>query len=142
MSSIGGVLGIPFQAFYRAAKFALEGYGEALAYEVEPFGIEITMVEPGNVRTGFTAARRDAPFEEGRSAYTAAVARAVGKMAQDEAAGIGPEKVAEVVLSVLEAKRPPRRSSVGKLDERVGIVGKRLLPYRLFERAAKSSLGV
>ncbi len=36
MSSIGGVLGIPYQAFYSAAKFAMEGYGEALAYEVEP----------------------------------------------------------------------------------------------------------
>ncbi len=39
ISSIGGVIGIPFQAFYSASKFALEGYGEALAYEVAPFGV-------------------------------------------------------------------------------------------------------
>ena len=142
MSSIGGILGIPFQAFYSAAKFALEGYGESLAYEVAPFGIDLTLVEPGNVRTGFTEARRDVAAGEGHSAYSAAVAKAVGKMAEDEADGVDPEKVADVVSRVLEAKRPPRRVSVGKLDERVGIAGKRVLPYRLFERAAKSSLGV
>ena len=141
MSSIGGVLGLPFQAFYTASKFALEGYGEALAYEVAPFGIEVTLVEPGNVRTGFTAARREVR-PGGDAPYAAAAARAVGKMAEDEAGGVDPDKVAAVVQRVLEARRPPRRASVGNLDERVGIVGKRLLPYRLFERAAKGSLGV
>ena len=142
MSSIGGVLGLPFQAFYSAAKFALEGYGESLAYEVAPFGIDVTLVEPGNVRTGFTAARRDVPPEDGESTYTGTVARAVGKMAEDEAAGVDPDRVADVVLQVLGARRPPRRVSVGKLDERIGITAKRLLPYRLFEQAAKGSLGV
>jgi hypothetical protein len=47
-----------------------------------------------------------------------------------------------VVERVLKARRPPRRVSVGKMDERIGIMGKRLLPYRLFEKAAKGSLGV
>jgi len=58
VSSIGGVIGIPFQAFYSASKFAMEGYGEALAYEVAPFGIQVTLLQPGNVSTDFTAARR------------------------------------------------------------------------------------
>src|SRR5580692_4907116 len=58
VSSIGGVIGIPFQAFYSASKFAMEGYGEALAYEVAPFGIRVTLVQPGNVRTDFTSSRR------------------------------------------------------------------------------------
>jgi len=142
MSSIGGILGIPYQAFYSASKFALEGYGESLAYEVAPLGLEVTLVEPGNVRTGFTAARRDVPPSGDESAYASAVVKAVGKMAEDEAGGVAPDRVAAVVQRVLEAKRPPRRASVGKLDERVGIMGKRLLPYRLFEQAAKGSLGV
>jgi hypothetical protein len=50
--------------------------------------------------------------------------------------------VARVVQKVLEAKRPPRRVSVGKAGERVGLVAKRLLPFRLFEAGAKGSLGV
>jgi NAD(P)-dependent dehydrogenase (short-subunit alcohol dehydrogenase family) len=143
MSSIGGIVSLPFQAFYSAAKFALEGYGEALAYEVAPFAIDVTLVEPGNIRTGFTAARREvADPGGGSSAYTAAASRAVGKMAEDESAGVDPAKVAETVLRVLGSDRPPRRVSVGRMDERIGITAKRLMPFRLFERAAKGSLGV
>jgi NAD(P)-dependent dehydrogenase (short-subunit alcohol dehydrogenase family) len=135
-------LGIPFQSFYSASKFAMEGYGESLAYEVAPFGIQVTLVEPGNVRTDFTRSRRDVAAPSGDDPYRQATARAVGKMIDDEANGVPPEDVAAVVQRALEARRPPRRLSVGKFDERIGIMGKRLLPYRLFEKAAKGSLGV
>jgi NAD(P)-dependent dehydrogenase (short-subunit alcohol dehydrogenase family) len=142
ISSIGGMIGIPFQAFYSASKFAMEGYGEALAYEVAPFGIHVTLVEPGNVRTDFTSSRRDVASLPGNDTYTAAVEKAVGLMEKDEANGVDPDNVAAVVEKVLQASRPRRRVSVGKMGERVGIMGKRVLPYRLFEAAAKSSLGV
>jgi NAD(P)-dependent dehydrogenase (short-subunit alcohol dehydrogenase family) len=142
ISSIGGMIGIPFQAFYSASKFAMEGYGEALAYEVTPFGINVTLVEPGNVRTDFTSNRRDVPSSQGEDTYSAAVAKAVGLMEKDEANGVDPADVAMAVERVLNASRPRRRISVGKMDERIGILGKRLLPYRFFEWAAKSSLGV
>ncbi len=141
MSSIGGIVGLPFQAFYCASKFALEGCAEALAYEVAPFGIQVTLVEPGNVATEFTDRRRQVPSPDG-AAYASAVTKAIGTMAEDEANGVHPDRVAAVVQRVLGARRPPRRVSVGRLDERVGIMGKRLLPFRLFERAAKGSLGV
>jgi NAD(P)-dependent dehydrogenase (short-subunit alcohol dehydrogenase family) len=142
ISSIGGVLAIPFQAFYSASKFALEGLGEALAYEVAPFGIDVTLVEPGNVRTDFTANRKMAAASSGDAAYESALARAVGVMERDEANGVAPDAVAVVVQKTLESRRPPRRVSVGKAGERVGILAKRLLPHRVFEAAAKSSLGV
>jgi NAD(P)-dependent dehydrogenase (short-subunit alcohol dehydrogenase family) len=142
VSSIGGIVGIPFQAFYSASKFALEGYGEALSYEVAPFGIQVTLVEPGNVRTEFTASRRDVVPPEGADPYAAMVGKAVGVMARDEADGIGPDAVAASIARVLGSDRPRRRVSVAKVDERVGIIAKRLLPYRLFEWGAKGSLGV
>jgi len=142
ISSIGGIVALPFQSFYSASKFAMEGYGESLAYEVAPFGIQVTLVEPGNVRTDFTRSRRDVAAPPGDDPYRQATARAVGKMIEDEANGVPPDDVAAVVQRALEARRPPRRMSVGKLDERIGIMGKRLLPYRLFEKAAKGSLGV
>jgi NAD(P)-dependent dehydrogenase (short-subunit alcohol dehydrogenase family) len=142
ISSIGGIIGIPFQSFYSASKFALEGYGESLAYEVAPFGIQVTLVEPGNVRTHFTEQRRQVVVPDGESAYRTAVTKAVGTMAEDEANGVPPDDVAIAVQRVLHSRRAPRRVSVGKLDERIGIAAKRLIPYRLFERAAKGSLGV
>jgi len=140
-SSIGGLLGIPYQAFYSASKFALEGYAESLAYEVEPFNIHVTLIEPGNFKTDFTANRRMVEVT-GDDPYKTAREKAVSMMGRDEINGADPLLVAKVVEKVLNEKRPPRRVSVGKFDERVGIMGKRLLPYRLFEKAAKGSLGV
>jgi NAD(P)-dependent dehydrogenase (short-subunit alcohol dehydrogenase family) len=142
ISSIGGVVALPFQAYYSASKFAMEGYGEALAYEVAPFGIRVTLVQPGNVRTDFTANRRAVRAPAGDDVYAAATAKAVGLMEKDEADGVDPDRVAAVVQRVLDARRPRRRVSVGKMDERIGIMAKRLLPFRFFEWAAKGSLGV
>ena len=142
MSSIGGVLGIPFQAFYSASKFAMEGYGEALAYEVAPFGIDVTLVQPGNFSTGFTASRLLIDAPEADNPYAVAQTKAIGVMEHDEVNGAAPGALAATVERVLTAARPPRRVSAGSLDERVGLLGKRLLPFRLFERAARGSLGV
>ena len=142
ISSIGGVIGIPFQAFYSASKFALEGYGEALAYEVAPFSVHVTLVQPGNVRTDFTASRRMAAAAEADATYSAAASKAISLMERDERNGVPADDVAGVVLRVLSSSRPPRRVSVGKAGERAGLIAKRLLPFRAFEAAAKSSLGV
>jgi NAD(P)-dependent dehydrogenase (short-subunit alcohol dehydrogenase family) len=141
VSSIGGLIALPFQAFYSASKYALEGYAEGLAYEVEPFNIHVTLVEPGNIRTDFTASRRTVgPDPSG--AYAGAAAKAITLMEKDEMNGAPPESAATVIERVLDAKRPRRRVSVGKVGERIGIPAKRLLPHRLFEKAAASSLGV
>ena len=141
MSSIGGVIGLPFQAYYSASKFALEGWAEALAWEVKPFGVGVTLVEPGNFRTGFTGSRRSVEGTD-HDPYAAAAAKAIGKMEADELGGSDPAAVAKVVEHVLTATRPPRRLSVGPAGERVGVLAKRLLPVRWFEAASASSLGV
>jgi NAD(P)-dependent dehydrogenase (short-subunit alcohol dehydrogenase family) len=141
LSSIGGVIGIPFQAFYSASKFALEGFAESLAYEVAPFGVHVTLVQPGNFRTDFTSSRKLAAASAS-SVYADAVTKAVQVMERDELNGAAPELVAAAVERVLGARRPPRRVSVGKAGERAGLVARRLLPFRAFEAAAKGSLGV
>ncbi len=141
MSSIGGLIGLPFQSFYSASKFALEGYSESLAYEVEPFNISVTMVEPGNFHTDFTQRRRVLDTAED-DPYQAAREKAISKMERDEVAGADPVEVARVVADALNSSRPPRRVSVGKIDERIGLVAKRLLPFKLFERSARHGLGI
>ena len=141
VSSIAGQIGIPFQAFYSASKFALEGYGEALGYEVAPFGIDVTLVEPGNTRTAATDNRRHVGDRGPDGPYRGAVRRAVGLMERDERSGPGPEVVAAAVEDVLTARRVPRRVSVGRMRERSALLAKRLLPYPAFERLAAGSLG-
>ncbi len=142
ISSIGGVIGIPFQAYYSASKFALEGFAESLGYEVGPFGITVTLVQPGNIKTDFTASRQIDNGADTAEVYAAPMRRAIEVMARDEANGAPADQVAVVVQRALESARPPRRLSVGKTSERAGLVAKRLLPFRVFEAAAKGSLGV
>ena len=120
----------------------MSSIGEALAYEVAPLGVHVTLVEPGNVKTDFTASRRMARAAGGDPVYGAALAAAVGLMERDEENGVPAADVAAVVRRVLESRRPPRRASVGKAGERAGLLAKRLLPFRVFEAAARSSLGV
>jgi short-subunit dehydrogenase len=53
MSSVAGRFGLPTQSAYVSTKFAIEGLSESIAYELEPFGIKILLVEPGAIRTNF-----------------------------------------------------------------------------------------
>jgi NAD(P)-dependent dehydrogenase (short-subunit alcohol dehydrogenase family) len=140
MSSIGGIIGLPFSGYYSASKFALEGWAEALAWEVKPFGVGVTLVEPGNFRTDFTTSRREVEAKED-DPYFKAFRKAIDKMEKDEVKGPDPSGVAEVVEKVLTSARPPRRITVGRIDERVGPLAKRVLPTRLFEAGSKSALG-
>ena len=57
ISSIGGLMGLPYQGMYSASKFAIEGYCEALRLEVRQHGIKVTVINPGDFSTGFTAQR-------------------------------------------------------------------------------------
>lgn len=102
----------------------------------------MTLVQPGNIKTDFTASRKMATGSADDQVYRPALAKAVQLMERDEINGAPSESVAAVVSRVLAAKRPPRRVSVGKAAERAGLVAKRVLPFRLFEAGAKGSLGV
>lgn len=142
MGSLGGLVGLPFQAYYSASKYALEGFAEALAYEVGPFGVAVTLLEPGNAATDFTSNRQQHDQSDAGDVYAGANATAVGVMERDERNGIPAEQVAATVERVLRMRNPPRRVPVGKLDERLGVLAKRFIPHRLFERLARGALGV
>lgn len=141
MSSIGGLIALPYQSFYSASKFALEGYAEALAYEVAPYGVKITLVEPGNFKTEFTQSRRMVPVASS-DVYARARDKVISLMARDELDGADPRSLAKTVETLLSSAKPPLRVSVGKIDERFGLIAKRLLPFSIFQRAARSSLGL
>jgi NAD(P)-dependent dehydrogenase (short-subunit alcohol dehydrogenase family) len=137
VSSIAGAIGIPFQAFYSASKFAIEGFSEALRMEAAPFGIHVTLVEPGDFRTGFTAARRLAAASVARGscpageAYAAAESRALAVMEHDEVHGATPEVVGRLVHRILTMRSPGVRYAVGPASEKAALLLKRILPSRL-----------
>ena len=130
VSSVAGVLAIPFQAIYSATKFALESTMEALRSEVAPFGIRVSLVEPGDTNTGFTEARLLTASAQNSRVYSEPLTRSVKRMTHDELHGATPEKVAGVICKVAFSRNPPVRTAVG-LDYKLILFLKRLVPDRL-----------
>ncbi|MBS1420223.1 MAG: SDR family NAD(P)-dependent oxidoreductase [Oscillospiraceae bacterium] len=89
MSSIAGILPIPFQLWYSVSKAAINAYVLAMQNEVKPYGITLCAVMPGDIASGFTAARKKSAADE--SAYGGRVERSVALMERDERSGMSPE---------------------------------------------------
>jgi NAD(P)-dependent dehydrogenase (short-subunit alcohol dehydrogenase family) len=142
VSSLGGIFGLPFQSFYSASKFALEGWTESLRYEVSPFGIRVVLVEPGDVKTGFTGSRVRAAAADSSSAYTSRFSKCMGIVEKEEQHGVPPETIARLVCRIIEgnAKRP--RYTSGQISQRASAVLKRLLPGQVFESIIGSFYGL
>ncbi len=127
VSSMMANFAIPFQAFYTASKFAINGFALALKNEMRPFGVEVCCLMPGDVKTGFTDARKD--NVAGKEVYTHMQA-AVAQMAKDEQNGQSPMQLARKLLSLAEAGSPEPLSTVGLMYKAFMLLG-RLLPTRL-----------
>jgi NAD(P)-dependent dehydrogenase (short-subunit alcohol dehydrogenase family) len=137
VSSIGGLMGLPFQGLYSASKFALEGLTESLRQEVARFGIRVVLIEPGDVRTAIGTRRRRIGMGPG-SAYRGAGERTLAVVEREEDGGASPQEVAELLLRLTLTARPRARYTVGHPTQRLAAWLKRALPGRLFESVLMS----
>jgi NAD(P)-dependent dehydrogenase (short-subunit alcohol dehydrogenase family) len=135
ISSIGGVIGIPFQSAYSASKFALEGFSEAFRMEVKPFGIHVVLIEPGDFKTGITENRIKPEKARIDSAYSEQYLMALSIMENEEKSGMAPEKLAQLVEKIIAHPSPKIRYTIGKLEQRLSTVYKRWAPSSMFERS-------
>jgi len=136
ISSIGGLIGIPFQGIYSASKFAVEGFTEALRAEVRPYGIRVVMIEPGDFRTGFTAHRRKTRTAQGtKTVYGERFVKALGVMEADETKGPTPERIGHLLAHIITMKSPRLRYMAGPLSEKLAVELKKILPFKWFEWA-------
>lgn len=110
ISSVGGIMPLPYQAMYSATKAGVEVFSRALSNEVKDYKIKVTAVLPGDTKTGFTQAR----VTEGENARAK---KSINKMAHDEQHGKSPVSVAKVVYRCVAKRRPPLRVSVGGLSK-------------------------
>lgn len=134
ISSVGGIAGLPFQGYYSASKFALEGISEALRYELKEFNVGVVIVEPGDMRTGFTVNRIISAGADESSAYHRQFARTLDKIVDDENHGADPLKVARCVHKIIKSKSPRFRYVPAKFTQRIVPLLKRILPSTLFLR--------
>lgn len=131
VSSIGGIIGLPFQPFYSASKFAVEGLTEALWHELKPFGIKVILIEPGDLKTEFTQ-RRVFVEKSQKSPYYVQMQKTISIAQRDETHGSSPEKVGKLLLKLLRKKNPKLRYQVGPSYEKVAVLLKRILPEKIF----------
>jgi NAD(P)-dependent dehydrogenase (short-subunit alcohol dehydrogenase family) len=146
LSSIGGLVSMPYTAPYGASKHAIEAIGDSLRVELASSGVQVALVEPGSVATPIwekareTGAQLTIPpslqKEYGR------VPEAMDKALEDTAKrGVPPEQVARTIERALAARRMKARYVVGR-DARAMIIARRLLPDHVFDRVAKRALGL
>ena len=133
VSSIAGLIGLPFMGTYSASKFALEGLTEALSMEVKPFGINVCMVEPGDFNTEIIENQMVADLSPDSPYY---IGLQTMRQASDQnmANAPGPQFVANMIYKIINTGKPRLRYRVGNTLEKASIPLKALLPSKMFER--------
>src|SRR5262249_32166664 len=114
LSSMGGFRGVPGVGYYNASKFAVEGFSEALALEVAPLGIKVTLVEPSGFRTDW--AGRSANEASVEIADYAATAGAVRRQLREQSGKQpgDPVREASAIIQAVESPKPPLHRLLGK----------------------------
>jgi short-subunit dehydrogenase len=115
---------------YSASKYAVEALTEALRIEVKPFGIKVSMVEPGDTKTGFTEKRVYIKASGEGSPYREKFMKSIKTMEVSEMKGPGPHKIVQAVIKIIGMKNPPVRITAG-FSYKAIVLLKRLLPDRL-----------
>jgi len=140
IASIGGRIAFPLNGAYHAAKFGIEAVGDVFRQELRPWGISVSIVEPGSIDTPiWERGASNAEEIEARAhpAQEALYGKAIAgfrKLVEDLAArGIPAEKVAAAIAHALEAKRPRSRYLVG-LDAKLQARLKVVVPTPIFDR--------
>lgn len=147
ISSVGGRVALPFTGAYHAAKFGLEAVGDSLRQELAPWGLRVSIVEPGSIDTPIWAAGAQlgddatlAGSPRMRELYGAAIERYRQVIRDTAERGIPPEKVAAKVEHALGARRPRTRYLVG-IDAHVQARLMPLLPTPLVDRIVARFMG-
>jgi NAD(P)-dependent dehydrogenase (short-subunit alcohol dehydrogenase family) len=146
IGSIGGRIALPLAGPYAASKFAMEAVTDTLRRELRPWGIEVSIIEPGGVRTpiwdrGTETANRlleEAPPEL-LDRYGSVIDAMRSQVAEIERDGLPPSGVADVVHEALTAKKPRTRYLVGS-DARQRARAASLLPDRAMDRLIARAL--
>jgi NAD(P)-dependent dehydrogenase (short-subunit alcohol dehydrogenase family) len=132
VSSLLGMVAMPYLGLYTSSKFALEGMIEGLSHELRPFHIKVSLVEPTFFRTNFDARPPATPlaaYESARQSMMRFVRQAVEQ-------GPDPEQVARRIVQLATSVDPPLRSSVGPRATLL-VALRHWLPPRLFEQVRR-----
>jgi short-subunit dehydrogenase len=135
ISSLAGIVGVPYLGIYAASKHALVGYTTSLRYELKPLGIQVALIEPGDTRTTIV----NSPPSNTITAYEGVRERATAIHEANVRNGLPAERVARAVLRVIESPAPRLRYTVTAGEQFWVPWMKRLLPEWLIERIIRDA---
>lgn len=111
ISSVAGPVPIPFQAFYSASKAAINSYTCAAANELAPYGISLCAIQPGDISSGFTDARKKTL--DGDEEYGGRISKSVAVMEKDERGGMKPEVAGAYIAKIALKKKVKPLYAIG-----------------------------
>ena len=136
VSSVGGRIGLPALSAYHSTKFALEGLSESIAFELEPFGIRVVIIEPGVIRTNILNSSSSAKKAlDPKSPYFSLSQKLNDnfKSMMESELSSPPEEVAKVILQAVTSENPQLRYSVG--DDAANLIhARKNMPDKEFRK--------
>ena len=140
LSSMAGRITMPLGAWYHATKYALESFSDALRMEVEEFGIDVVIIEPGDIKTPWGLIAADHLEESSRNGVYAEQAQRVAanmrRLYSPSSNLSEPKVISRTILRALEARRPKTRYLVG-FGAKPSVFLHTVLPDRLFDKVAR-----
>lgn len=141
ISSVGGKITLPLGALYHGTKFAVEGISEALHYEVEAFGGQVKIIEPGIIATEFTGSSFDFSNDESMAEYQELVAKMTNTISQSYQNASLPSMVADVIFEAATDNKKQLRYSAGE-DAKMLIENRKMYDDETFFMGLKSQFGL
>ena len=143
ISSVGGRVTAAFMGTYTSTKYAVESLSDAMRFELEPFGIEVVLVEPGVVRTSFTetALGHNAKYRNADSPYAPAFPHFDAAVTNSDRLAAEPVEIANVIAHAIETSSP-RARYVAPFTGRVMIALATMLPTALFDWFSRNIAGL
>lgn len=142
LSSIGGLMGLPFQGFYSASKFAIEGLSETLRMELKPFNIKVVVINPGDFHTNNTANRRNFLTKSINDPYAEQFTKTLSIIEKDENGGWPPDVLARKLVKIIERKNPCQRYIIATAEQKLAVILKRILPSSWFMKILAPHYGI
>lgn len=142
ISSIGGLMGLPFQGFYSAGKFAIEGISEVLRMELRQFNIKVIVINPGDFHTNNTLNRKSFLAEDKNKVYEAQFRKTLLIIEKDENGGWDPEIMAHKIYKILEKKKPANRYVIASFEQKLAVMLNRVLPASWFDAILRGHYGI
>jgi short-subunit dehydrogenase len=136
VSSVGGRITLPYFGVYNSTKYAVESLSDAMRYELRPFGIDVTMIEPGVIRTNFEATAVSNLSQLENTPFKVAVAKYEQMSKTADRFASNPIVIAKAIARAVNARRPAARY-VAPFSTNFVILFARLFPTRVWDWAMR-----